>query len=163
MNTSEPSAQELASRFLDEIATLTLATCHGNHPWAATVFFAADKHMNLYFVSDHRTRHAQDLAANGKVAVTVNPECDNWHDVRGLQISGKVEVVEGVERARALAIYLKKFPQIDALYARPQGEHEETIAQRLKAANFYKVIPAIVRVIDNDRGFGWREEFIPGR
>ena len=104
-----------------------------------------------------------DTKSNDKVAATVNPECDNWHDVKGLQISGKVEIVEGVERAKALAIYLKKFPQIDALYAKPQGEHEETIAKRLKAANFYKVVPAIIRVIDNNRGFGWREEFIPGR
>jgi hypothetical protein len=58
-------------------------------------------------------------------------------------------------------LYFKKFPQIDALFQKPDGEHEETIAKRLQAANFYKITPQMVRVIDNEQGFGWREEFIP--
>ncbi len=101
------------------------------------------------------------MAANIQVAATVNPDCDNWNDVAGLQIDGSVSIVEGVERAKALAIYLKKFPQIDALFARPEGEHEETIAARLQAANFYRITPAMIRVIDNSQGFGHREEFAP--
>ena len=154
------AARERARQFLNELSTLTLATSSDNKPWAATVFFAADKHFNLYYVSDYRTRHGRDTAANEQVAVAINPDCDNWHDVAGLQIEGTVSVVEGVERAKALALYLKKFPQIDALYARPKGEHEETIAARLKAANFYKVTPSMIRVIDNEQGFGHREEII---
>jgi hypothetical protein len=157
---TEP-VKETARRFLDEISTLTLATTQGNEPWAATVFFAADKHFNLYFVSDHRTQHGRDTEANPTIAATINPDCDNWHDVRGLQIRGQVSVVEGAERAKALAIYFKKFPQIDVLYAKPKGEHEETIAARLKAANFYKITPEMIRVIDNAQGFGYREEFVP--
>ena len=155
------AAKKTARKFLDTISTLTLATSGEDAPWAATVFFAADSKFNLYFVSDHRTQHGRDMTANPNVAATINPDCDNWHDVRGLQISGIASVVDGVERAKALALYLKKFPQIDALYASPKGEHEETIAQRLKAANFYKVKSAVVRVIDNEQGFGWREEFLP--
>jgi len=155
------AAKDRARRFLDEVGTLTLATSSADQPWAATVFFAADKHFNLYFVSDHRTQHGRDMTVNAKVAATINPDCDNWHDVAGLQIRGTVSVVEGVERAKALAVYFKKFPQIDALFQKPEGEHEETIATRLKAANFYKIEPEMVRVIDNAQGFGHREEFKP--
>jgi uncharacterized protein YhbP (UPF0306 family) len=154
-------ARARARQFLDEVSTLTLATSAADNPWAATVFFAADKQFNLYFVSDHRTQHGRDMAGNSQVAATINPDCDNWHDVAGLQIRGSVEVVEGVARAKALALYFKKFPQIDALFASPEGEHEETIAKRLKAANFYRIKPAMIRVIDNARGFGYREEFKP--
>ena len=155
------AARARAREFLDTIGTLTLATSDGAAPWAATVFFAADKHFNLYFVSDHRTQHGRDLAANEQVAATVNPDVDNWNDVAGLQIRGTVSIVEGVERAKALAIYFKKFPQIDALFQKPEGEHEETIAKRLQAANFYKIAPKMIRVIDNAQGFGHREEFAP--
>ena len=70
-------------------------------------------------------------------------------------------VVDGLERAKALALYFRKFPQIDALFQKPEGEHEETIARRLQAANFYKITPAMVRVIDNAQGFGYRVEFKP--
>ncbi len=154
-------AQATARRFVNEISTLTLATAGDNLPWVATVFFAADKNFDLYFVSDYRTRHGREMAANNRVAATINPEVDNWNDVRGLQLEGRVEVVKGAGRAKALALYLKKFPQINALYASPKDEHEETIAARLKAANFYRVKPDFIRVIDNAKGFGYREEFAP--
>ncbi len=158
----EQEARATAARFLDEIGTLTLATASAAaEPWAATVFFAADKNFNLYFVSDHRTRHGRDMADNPAVAATVNPDCDNWHEVRGLQIAGRVAVVEGAERAKALLLYFRKFPQIDALFQSPEGEHEETIARRLKAANFYCVRPETIRLIDNAKGFGYRVEFRP--
>ena len=157
----DANAVARARDFCAAISTLTLATCNEDSPWAATVFFAADSKFNLYFVSDHRTQHGRDMAANNKVAATINPDCDNWHDVAGLQIRGQVSIVEGVERAKALALYFKKFPQIDALFASPEGEHEETIAKRLKAANFYKIAPAMIRVIDNEQGFGYRKEFAP--
>ncbi len=155
------AARARAREFCNAVSTLTLATCDKGVPWAATVFFAADSKFNLYFVSDHRTQHGRDMAANEQVAATINPDCDNWHAVAGLQIRGTVSIVDGVERAKALVLYFKKFPQIDALFAKPEGEHEETIAARLKAANFYKIKPEMIRVIDNEKGFGYREEFAP--
>jgi uncharacterized protein YhbP (UPF0306 family) len=157
----ESAARKRAKEFCTAVSTLTLATCNDGLPWAATVFFAADKKFNLYFVSDHRTQHGRDMALNSQVAATINPDCDNWNDVAGLQIRGTVSIVDGVERAKALALYFKKFPQIDALFQKPEGEHEETIAKRLSAANFYKISPEMVRVIDNAKGFGYRVEFKP--
>jgi uncharacterized protein YhbP (UPF0306 family) len=148
-----------AQAMLEATSTLTLATTSAaGIPWAATVFFAADRALNLYFVSDHRTRHARDIAAQAHAAAAINPDCDNWHAVKGLQAEGAVSVVTGLERGKALALYLRKFPQIDALYAAPADEHEATIARRLQGANFYKLTPVRMRVIDNSRGFGWRAE-----
>jgi len=145
--------------YLQKYSTLTLATSQNDKPWAATVFFASDANLNLYFVSDYRTHHGRDISENSNVAVTINPDCDNWNDVHGVQVTGTVCIVDGIQRAKALLIYLKKFPQIDQLYAKPSGEHEETIARRLKAANFYCVKPDWLRFIDNSRGFGHKEEF----
>ena len=146
-------------KYLQQYSTLTLATSQNDEPWAATVFFVSDADLNLYFVSDYRTHHGRDITANDNVAATINPDCDNWHDVHGVQLQGKVAVAEGLQRAKALMLYLKKFPQIDQLYAKPKGEHEETIAKRLKAANFYCIKPDWLRFIDNSQGFGHREEF----
>ena len=150
-------AQELVA----EITTLTLATMNDDTPWAATVFFAADGKFNLYFVSDHRTRHGRDVEINNNVAATINPDCRDWNEIKGLQLRGTISVVKGVGRAKALALYLKKFPQVDQLFRNPQDAQEETIAQRLKSANIYKITPAMIRVIDNARGFGQRDEFVP--
>ena len=156
MNKTDRAA---VSRFMDEHNTLTLATSSDGNPWAATVFFASDAKLNLYFVSDHRTRHGRDMEQNQHVVATVNPDCDNWHDVRGLQIEGSASIVTGLARAKALAVYLAKFPQIDALYASPKDKHEETIAERLKATNIYRISPAWIRFIDNRKGFGFSDEY----
>jgi len=161
MNCAEREARVKATELCDSVSTLTLATSGDDSPWAAAVFFAADKKFNLYFVSDHRTQHARDIAANGKIAATINPDCDNWNDVVGLQLRGSVSVVDGLERAKAFALYFKKFPQIAVLSASPKGDVEGTIADRLKAAHFYKITPEVIRVIDNDKGFGHRVEFAP--
>ena len=158
------SAAELRSRtqqWMGEITTLTLATTNDDNPWAATVFFVADAKFNLYFVSDHRTRHGRDVEINNNVAATINPDCRDWNEIKGLQVHGTISVVKGAERARALALYLKKFPQVDQLFRNPQDAQEETIAQRLKSANIYRITPAMIRVIDNARGFGHRDEFVP--
>ena len=150
-----------AKEMLAEISTLSLATCSENAPWAATVFFTSDSDFNIYFVSDHRTQHGRDIAENARVAATVNPDCKTWDAIKGLQIRGEISVVDGLERAKAVTLYVKKFPHVGQLVQAPEGADEETIAQRLAAANIYKIAPEMIRVIDNSKGFGHKEEFKP--
>lgn len=138
--------------------TLTLATVSAGGPWSATVFYASDEVFNLYFVSDHRTRHAKDMAGDPRVALAINADVDNWDDVRGLQIEGIAEKATGAERVKALALYLAKFASVKALFNAPKSADEKTIAERLKHTDFWRVTPRYIRLIDNRRGFGFRQE-----
>lgn len=139
--------------------TITLATCHDGKPWAASLFFASDKRLNLYFVSDHRTRHARHIKESGTAFATVNADNGTWTEVKGLQIEGRVAVVTGMERMTALGHYLAKFHDVKALFESPRSDDERTIAERLKAANLYCLAPAWIRLIDNSRWFGFKAEF----
>jgi len=150
--------QQAIRSLLETQSTLTLATCDQGRPWAATVFFANDQQLRLYFVSDHRTRHGREMAVNNQVAGTVNPDCSNWAEVRGVQLEGRVEILEGLERLSALKTYLGKFPDVRAMFDRPRDRNEETIGKRLRAANFYRLTPDWLRLIDNSRWFGYKEE-----
>ena len=145
-------------QMLEEHNTITLATSKDNQPWAASVFFASDADLNVYFVSDYRTRHARDIEAGAGVVATVNADCSQWLEVRGLQIRGQAEIVTGLSRANALRHYLLKFSDVKALFEAPQGKNEETIAERLKAANMYRLKPDWVRLIDNSKWFGYKIE-----
>lgn len=145
-------------RMLEGHNTLTLATAAAALPWAATVFYASDAEFNLYFVSDHRTRHAREMAANPRVALAINADVDNWNDVRGLQVEGQAARVDGAERAKALALYLAKFASVKALFEAPKSADEQTIVQRLKNTDFWRVTPGYIRLIDNARGFGFKAE-----
>lgn len=145
-------------RMLEAHNTITLATCQDGQPWAASLFFASDKKLNLYFVSDYRTRHARDIDAGSEVSATVNADCALWADVKGLQIKGSVTVLKGVQRLHALRHYLAKFSDVQALFEAPKSKDEETIAERLKAANMYQLQPSWIRLIDNSKWFGYKVE-----
>ena len=145
-------------RMLEAHNTITLATCCDGEPWAASLFFASDKDLNLYFVSDYRTRHARDIGDGADVVATVNEDCAEWSGVKGLQIAGFAETVDGMQRMNALRHYLLKFADVKALFEAPKGKDEETIAQRLKAANMYRLKPRWIRLIDNGKWFGYKIE-----
>ena len=74
---------------------MTLATSAGDLPWAATVFYASDG-LRLYFFSAPESRHCQNLAANGRVAVTVQEDYQDWRKIKGIQLEGRAELVDGV-------------------------------------------------------------------
>jgi uncharacterized protein YhbP (UPF0306 family) len=150
--------QDSIREMLEAHNTLTLATCSDGKPWAASLFFASDADLNLYFVSDDRTRHARDLEAGSGAVVTVNVDCGRWADVKGLQIAGQVDVLEGAARLRGLDHFLRKFADVRALFEMPKSRDEESIAQRLRAAKLYRLKPRWIRLIDNSRGFGYKFE-----
>jgi len=146
---------------LDAHSTLTLATCGPDGPWAAAVFFASDDAFNLYFVSDTRTRHGRDLAANGRAAGTVHPDCSDWGEVRGVQMEGAVSILDGSERQAALECYLAKFPRVRSMHEQPCDDDEARIASRLRQATLFQLMPERIRLIDNSRGFGFKAELRP--
>jgi uncharacterized protein YhbP (UPF0306 family) len=47
---------------------------------------------------------------------------------------------------------------VRALFEMPKNQDEETIAQRLKAANLYCLKPRWIRLTDNSRWFGYKFE-----
>ncbi|MHC1744585.1 MAG: pyridoxamine 5'-phosphate oxidase family protein [Syntrophobacteraceae bacterium] len=151
-------ARRTIRHFLETYNTVTLATCAKEGPWATTVFFASDSELNLYFVSDRRTRHGRNLAESGRAAGAIDGDCGTWPDVRGLQLEGGVTVLEGAARLAAITRFIAKFPDVGSLLERPKDQNEETIASRLREANVYRLSPDWIRLIDNSRSFGYKEE-----
>jgi len=144
---------------LESHNTISLATCHDGKPWNASLFFASDKHLNIYFVSDYRTRHARHIQESDIAVAAINADCSLWTEVKGLQVEGRVTVTSGLERMNALRHYLGKFRDVKALFEAPKDENEQTIAERLKAANMYCLKPTWIRLIDNSRWFGYKAEY----
>jgi hypothetical protein len=145
---------------LEAHSTATLATAGPDGPWAAAIFYASDPELNLYFVSDRRTRHARHLAAHPRAAAAIHPDCKTWAEVRGLQLAGPVELLEGPGRAAGLEHYLSRLQDVKRLLALPRDADEEHIARRLRSAGLYRLRPDWIRLIDNARGFGFKEEIV---
>lgn len=141
-------AREWSLSYLTSHSTLTLATESNRAPFACSLFFA-NAEFTLYFVSDPKTRHAENIKLNPRVAVTIHGQGDDWRSLQGLQIEGDCEeIIEEAEVREARRVYAGKFPFVSEIGA-------------MANVRFYRIRPSRVRLIDNTRGFGFKEEFVP--
>lgn len=131
------------------LTTLTLATVgRENLPHATPIYFAADGDLDLYFFSDPQSQHAQDLAHSPRCAAAIYPECQGWQNIHGLQMRGLGQPVDKGERwERAWQTYAAKFPFVSDLRDLITRNH------------LYFFIPQWLRLVDNRRGFGFRQEW----
>jgi 4-hydroxy-3-polyprenylbenzoate decarboxylase len=149
-----PSQADPRAHLLEDILSLpvlTLATTGADGAaHAAPVYFAADGVEHLYFFSLHTSQHALDLAANPQAAAAISPLVMDWQDIHGLQLRGEVhEVPSGDQWQRAWALYAVKFPFAAGL------------EDEIKRNRLYVFTPTWARLLDNLRGFGYKEEWTP--
>lgn len=128
---------------------MTLATSEQDgEPHAAAVYFAADDELKFFFFSDSESQHGRDLAIRPKCAVAIYPECQDWQDIRGLQLRGEARPIQpGPDWEHAWLVYAEKFPFVAGM--------KEVVARN----QFYVFIPTWVRLVDNRRGFGFKQEW----
>jgi uncharacterized protein YhbP (UPF0306 family) len=141
--------------YLEAHNTMTLATCSREIPWAATVFYASDD-LRLYFFSAPESRHCENLAVNPRVAVTIQEDYKDWRKIKGIQLEGTVGAVDSmVEKAKAMSVYARKYPDVIRLFTNPASGAFYKAFLKVK---FYCVTPGKVLFIDNEQGFGKRQE-----
>ena len=151
--------EEQVLEYLRTHNTMTLGTCRDGVPWNATVFYASDG-FQLYFFSAPDSRHCTNLADNPRVAVTVQEDYRDWREIKGIQLEGTVELVDSViAKGKALAVYARKYPGIIKLFTDPASGIYHKAFLKVK---FYRVTPERLYYIDNQQGFGKRQELTLG-
>jgi uncharacterized protein YhbP (UPF0306 family) len=154
-------SEELRERVLAYLAahnTVSLATVQDGVPWAATVFYA-NVGTDLYFLSEPKTRHCQNLLANDRVAGTVNEDYRDWQHIKGVQLEGRAAEVTGkIELARALAAYLGKYPFVKQFLSPGQLLQGVQIAGKSFDIRLWRLRPERLYYLDNARGFSNRQE-----
>lgn len=139
--------------YLTDHNVMTLATHGPRGPWAAAVFYV-NTGFTLTFLSSPRSRHAEDLSADPSCAATIHEDYNDWTEIKGIQIEGRVGVLSGSERIEAARRYAEKFP-VTRLASAP-----ELIRAALKRVSWYELVPTRCHFIDNERGFGHRDEIM---
>jgi len=143
--------------YMESHNTMTLATSQTDVPWAATVFYASDG-FQLYFFSDPNSRHCQNLQINPRVGVTIQEDYRDWRKIKGIQLEGQVAEVESVlEKGKAMAVYARKYPEVMKVFTNPAGGKFYQVFLKVK---FYTVNPERIFYIDNEQGFGKRQELV---
>ena len=136
---------------LGEHHVMTLATGGAAGPWAAAVFYAHDD-LRLYFLSAPTSRHAVNLAAEPRVAATIQRDYDDWPGIRGLQLAGTVRQVAAADEARVRTLYQQRYPLVGGGAGVPRA-----IMEALNKIRWYEFVPDDIHLIDNTLGFAHRE------
>jgi len=144
-----PSREELKNLILDYLAInkrMSLSTCKDNVPWAATVMYAYDNDLNIYFLSKISTRKVQNVLANSKVAATINEVTGGIGKVRGIQLEGECQMVGRFEGARIYALFLKKYFWLKDYIPSAKQMFSKAISDRL-----FKITPKKIYYLDDER------------
>ncbi len=137
--------------FLRSQSTLALGTAglSDGRPQVAALFFASDDAFNLNWISDPDSRHSKNLEDWNDVSAAIYVQTWEYGAIKGVQIEGDASAVtDDDERQHALALYSEKFPFVTDRFA--------TLIQQ---SVFYVVRPRWLRWIDNERKFGYKQEF----
>ncbi|MCC6173206.1 MAG: pyridoxamine 5'-phosphate oxidase family protein [Gammaproteobacteria bacterium] len=134
--------------YLARHAVMTLATTGPAGAAAAAVFYACDG-AHLYFLSAPGTLHARNLAADPRVAATIQDDVDDWAAIKGVQLRGEAVQLAGEQEAQAMRCYAARFPAIFDPATCPPA-----IAAALPRIRWYRLGVSWWRLIDNSRGFG---------
>lgn len=135
--------------FLKSQNILTLATVtEDGSLYATPLFYVLHGVFCLYWVSSASSLHSQSLSSVGDAAAAIYAATDEWKEIRGVQMKGRVhEVVEAVERKKVLHHYTGRFHLGSML----------RIA--LSQSTLYRLTPTWVRLLDNSKCFGYKREF----
>ena len=85
--------RKLIEEYLKEAKLMQLATSIDNQPWVCSVWFAADKDLNIYWFSSTSRRHSKEVMKNQKVAAAIALPQTPKDTPRGLQLQGVAEQV----------------------------------------------------------------------
>ena len=136
-----------AQKFIEMHNTMTLATIGKGKPAAAAVFYAPiKKGKSLVFVSSEKSEHIINSKDNNSCAVTIQDDGLEWNLIRGLQIKGKIILA----KEKYWKYYFERYDYIKS---------DSTLSKALEKVKLYELKIEWVRIIDNTKGFGNREEY----
>lgn len=144
----------LRERVLDYLQarhSMTIASHGEEGVWAATVFYVNDG-FRLYFLSAPTTRHIRNIAHDGRIAITIQEDCADWPEIKGIQAEGRALEIGGAEESRARDLYGDKYPVVGKIAQAPAF-----IVKALAKVRWYRFEPESLYFIDNSAGFGRRE------
>ncbi len=144
---------ELRATVLAQLAghtVCTLATQNEDGAHAASLMYAHDG-LELYWMSDPKSQHSRDLAADGRSAITVARQFDDFAAIQGLQMKGHAaRIIDDAAEKRAMKLMAGRYPFLAMFGA---GK----LARALAAAALYRFRPRCVTLIDNTRSFGFKQ------
>jgi len=128
----------------------SLATQDDAGPHAVSLLYTHTE-FDLYWLSDPNTRHSRHLAHNGRCSVSIARQHDDFRTIMGLQMRGCANRLDpGADTDSGFTLLTACYPFLREFTA---GD----LARHLGKAAVYRFRPDRITLIDNTRGFGYRQ------
>ncbi|WP_064718655.1 YhbP family protein [Proteus hauseri] len=103
---------KIIKQFINEHHVFTLCTTNSMQDiWCANCFYWFDKQqMRLIFLTEKKTRHAQMMQKNLSVAGSISTQEMSISNLQGIQFTGSVSLLTGIEELSARQHYCSRFP-----------------------------------------------------
>ncbi len=112
----ESKLRDLIANYLKEAKLMQLATSVNGQPWVCSVWFAADRNLNIYWFSSATRRHSEEVAENPKVAGAIALPQTPKDTPRGVQFQGIAELLtRKTDIAKAVLAYAGRVFTIDKI------------------------------------------------
>jgi uncharacterized protein YhbP (UPF0306 family) len=140
---SETRIRKRVLRLLQENTLCSLATVRrNNHAHISPVYFCYSEDLELYFLSDPRSLHCQNLLTNASMAVTIFDSSQKWgRDDRGMQFFGMCSEAKGEYATQAELLYGKRFQA----FVKWKTAHRKDLPFRY---HFYHFVPREIKILD---------------
>lgn len=153
---TDTEIRDAVARLLDTHSVLTMATLHAGRPHAVSLIYANDD-LSLYWLSSPDSRHSLALQDSPAVSITIARQYTDFQEICGLQMRGdawcvtdKKEIERGVTCLSVRYPFLKQF-QSGAAH----------LMKQFDAASVYRFDANEITLIDNGRGFGFKQTLHP--
>ena len=130
--------------------TVTLAYADAEGPGACAVLYACAPDGSLVLVTSRSTRHGGALAADGSAAFTAQADGQDWQSLKGIQGRGRCVLLTGDQRDAGWTAYVARFPFVGA---------DPRLGEALRRTDLWALRPSWLRLIDNGKGFGHKQEW----
>ncbi len=138
MKSKEILTKQMILDFLSRHKLMAVAT-YGEHPWIATVYYAFDKNLNIYFLSSPTTLHAKNILKNPKVAIAIAGSDQNINKPkRGLQLYGNAKQISGFEKVK----YALRLWKINL------GVVDPALTVKAATESMFKITPKRIKLFD---------------
>ena len=109
---SRNELRPLVQGILDEVPLCTMSTVNRDGTaHVNTAFFCTDSEWRVFFVSDDKTKHSQNIDERSSMAVAVCRSDQDWDDWKiGVQLFGTCKMARGGDAELGARLYKKRFP-----------------------------------------------------
>jgi len=116
MQMNEQEIEQIIREYIPQIIHMSLATVRDNKPWVCEVHFVYDDELNLYFGSSTKTRHAQEITDNPRVAGNIATQHHKNQKVRCVDFEGTARVLTSDEAEKtAFVAYEQRYGKSEGL------------------------------------------------